>query len=316
MNIFLFKIGLFFSILLSLAVGAFLLPVLNKGKPSLHYSIIDKHQMLKKDSDRPRLILLGGSNLSFGIYSPIIQEKFQIDVINLGIHAGYGLKYMVDDYKKYAKENDIVLLIPEYSLYLENGLYGELPLIQGINVIPSNVKLLNFEQLLVILRNLPKLCIKKIGAFVLSKLRTSKGPFVYNRNSFNSCGDAVAHWGMPKSNIGTIDMKKGKMVPSKSIKFIHSFSKFVRDKKGLLLISYPCLNRTSFNSNTSIINQITAELENLNFELIGTPSKYSLPDSLYFDTHYHLSKKGQIQRTGILVNDLEKHGLQQWLNRQ
>lgn len=65
----------------------------------------------------PKIIINGGSNLAFGINSPIIEKALNLPVCNLGIMAGLGLEYMIEQVKFYAKEGDVVVLVPEYFLY-------------------------------------------------------------------------------------------------------------------------------------------------------------------------------------------------------
>ena len=65
----------------------------------------------------PKIILNGGSNLAFGINSAVIEKALCLPVCNLGIMAGLGMEYMIEQVKFYAKEGDIVILVPEYFLY-------------------------------------------------------------------------------------------------------------------------------------------------------------------------------------------------------
>jgi hypothetical protein len=47
---------------------------------------------------------------------------------------------------------------------------------------------------------------------------------------------------------------------------------------------------TSFHKSEDIIAVIRSELEK-NFKVLGTPERCRMPDSLMFDTSYHLNKK-------------------------
>ena len=57
-----------------------------------HYysaSLIDKMERL--DSiEEPKVVLIGNSNLAFGINSKMIEEKFGMPVVNMGFHGSLG----------------------------------------------------------------------------------------------------------------------------------------------------------------------------------------------------------------------------------
>ena len=45
-------------------------------------------------------------------------------MINYGLHAGIGLKYMIDDISTYARKGDIIVFAPEYEHFYTIA-YGE-----------------------------------------------------------------------------------------------------------------------------------------------------------------------------------------------
>jgi hypothetical protein len=55
---------------------------------------------------------------------------------------------------------------------------------------------------------------------------------------------------------------------------------------------------------------------NLKIEILNKPSDFVLPDSLFFDTVYHLNKKGREIRTKKLIEIIKKStNAQQWLKK-
>ena len=63
-----------------------------------------KMGMLSKADRTPSMVLLGGSNVAFGFHSEMIEEVMRISVINAGLHAGIGLKMIVDDCARYLQK--------------------------------------------------------------------------------------------------------------------------------------------------------------------------------------------------------------------
>jgi len=309
MKRFLKKSVYFFLTISTLLLIGFLIPS-NLIKENLHYSIYDKHQLLAAKKVKPRIILVGGSNLSFGIYSPLIEQEFDMEVINSAIHAGYGLKYIIDDIKPFIKERDIVILAPEYSHFFDNFFYGDQALIQSISVYPSNWKILNWQQILICTKFLPKEALVKIKSYLTTFFKTTNNVDSYHRKSFNRHGDAVNHWNYPKPE-STPTMTLSGELNQVAIDYVRDFSKYIEQKNAHFYFSFPCLNQSSFKKSEAAINTLYAKISKEDFEIIAKPFDYSTEDSLHFDTHYHLTKEGQYFRTKMLIDDLKEYGLEE-----
>jgi hypothetical protein len=89
------------------------LPTTPRASKSLLFANLKKDYLLK-NVESPRMIFIGGSNLSFGLDSQKIKISLGINPINTGVHAGIGLKYMLDNTIQYIKNGYIIILIPEY----------------------------------------------------------------------------------------------------------------------------------------------------------------------------------------------------------
>ena len=71
-----------------------------------------------------KIVFIGGSSLPFGLRSDLIEEEMGGDysVINFGLYATLGTKFMMDTAKHAISEGDVIILSPElntqtYSLY-------------------------------------------------------------------------------------------------------------------------------------------------------------------------------------------------------
>ena len=63
--------------------------------------------------DEPKIIVVGGSSVAFGLESEIIEEYTGMPVVNFGLYAALGTKVMLDLSKDGINEGDIVVLAPE-----------------------------------------------------------------------------------------------------------------------------------------------------------------------------------------------------------
>ena len=71
--------------------------------------------------DQPRVILLGGSNIAFGVDSRAIADSLHCHVINMGLHGGIGMRYPVEDCLQYVRPCDVVVMQLEYGNFFNGG---------------------------------------------------------------------------------------------------------------------------------------------------------------------------------------------------
>ena len=142
---------------------------------------IDKIELLKTTSS-PRLIFIGGSNLAFGLDSVKVSHHFGMPVVNMGLDAGFGLKYILNSTKPFLKKNDIVVVAAEYELFV-----GEL-----FDDPPELLKLAAVTHDFSLVRRVKFSRILKSNHIIFGWSNRSPPP-QDSRYGFNRYGDMVAH---------------------------------------------------------------------------------------------------------------------------
>jgi hypothetical protein len=265
-----------------------------------------KHEFLKQTKTK-KIILLGGSNLSFGINSKQIEKVLKKPVINMGIHAGVGLEFMINDIKSYISEGDTVILVPEYEHFYTNNFYGEMELISVLfDIEPQSKKLINREQWYHLIQYLPTYSAKKIKSYIPSILNNKEESLsIYHKNSFNENGDAYFHWSLRNQNyLPAIKNTGNEKINKDVIYLILNFKHYLKNQNATLLIFPPVIDKTSYNNQEIIINKINDELTKNHINFVSEPIKYRYSDTLFFNSYYHLNKMGVDKRTQQLINDL------------
>ncbi len=291
--------------LILFVVAIFLLPPTKTYRKSLFYSLIDKNNLLK-NTPSPRIIFIGGSNLSFGLNSEKIKDSLNINPINTGIHASIGLKYMLASTIDYIRENDIILISPEYQEFYNDYADGEIELLSIIiDVAPQTIHLLDFNQYYKLIKYIPDITKSKIAFFEKASNSNDTIVGIYERKSFNSFGDVYKHWNLQKQNVKPFSAIKGKLDVDVFNSLIN-FKKTVYNKKAKLYITFPCYQDSSFKNAIVQIKEVEQKLKECGFNLLSNPERYCIPDSLIFNSPYHLVKKGVVLRTNLLIEDLKK----------
>ena len=293
-----FCLGLFLIILIGL-----LLPN-NSTQRSIDYSLKAKHKLLQ-ETKSPKVILTGGSNVIFGFNSKLLSENLKKPVVNHAIHAGYGLKYILDDVEKYVEEGDMLLVSPEYSHFLDDNYLGSEPILFSLTVEPQNIKLLSFEQIFNALSFAPKFSLDRIRSF--SKNILIKKPIdstdVYSQFSINEYGDNYKHWNLEKTIFQPYEFTGE--INKDVLNYLKKYNDRINLRGAKLIILFPSLCETSYKINRKTIKSIEKELKSTNLNVVGTPEDFTYKDSLFFDTPYHLNGKGVYKRT-LIVGDLLK----------
>jgi hypothetical protein len=305
MNKFLKKIFWFASILLLLFIVLILLPTTPRASKSLILSSLQKDSLMKNIAS-PRIIFIGGSNLSFGLNSQMIKDSLNLNPINTGIHASIGLIYMMNDALGYIKKNDTIILVPEYGQFYGGYAYGDEGQELTRIIFDANFKklyLLNFKQLLNVFKMLPTYCVSKLKSTEYSNYEENN---IYSVNSYNKFGDAYKHWGLEREVFnpgGNFDSTKFNIEVIKEIK---NFQAEIFKKNAVLYLSYPGYQDSSYLNSRNQIQEIEKCFINAGFHTIGSPERYIMPDSMMFNTPYHLNKQGVDYRTKTFIDDFRK----------
>ncbi|MEX8548078.1 MAG: hypothetical protein V5804_10805 [Mucilaginibacter sp.] len=270
------------------------------------YTQIDKNKLLK-NTPSPCLIFVGGSNLAYGLDSKTIKDSLNINPINTGVHANIGLKYMLANTLQYIKPGDIVVLSSEYQQFYGNLANGEGELLSLVtDIVPQSRKLLDYQQVFTLVKLLPEYAQSKLRPILLFyKFPKNEGVGRYDRAAFNTYGDATAHWKLPGENPKPYPAIQ-ESFNLDALQALLNFRNEVYQKKAKLYVTFPGYQYSSYQKSVAQIKQVKEVLINNHFLLISSPEEYIIPDSLIFDTPYHLTKKGVDYRTKHLIQDLKK----------
>jgi hypothetical protein len=267
------------------------------------FALPQKDELLR-NTKSPRIIFIGGSNLSFGLNSQMIKDSLNINPINTSLNAELGLKFMLRHDLKFIRENDIVIISPEYQqFYGEMADGGELLIPIIIDVLHQTKDCDNL-QLLKLMKYIPKYAYAKLQFWnYFIKSNTTKID-IFDKKSFNEYGDVYIHWNMPKEKNIMPQNVAGKL-NTDMFQVLDDFRKKLINKKTKLYITFPCYQSSSYKICIVQIKEIENILKKMGFSFLGSPERYKMNDSLMFNSPYHLIKRGVDYRTELLIEDIK-----------
>ncbi len=304
-NLLLFLLPLFM-------VVCFVLVVHPDGPPNPNGfmgGLLDKHSRLQSIKT-PRLILGGGSNLAFGVNSERLEKVFGMPVVNLGLHGGLGLEFMLGELRHSIRKGDVVLLSIEHQLDME----GQPDLKRYVgDLFPESRDYCNpsFPEKISLLLGETKEGLEKIlsgGLGQNDSIQIENNP-VYTRSAFNKYGDVVAHIGQQSFyNAGLV--KPFRYEPWKGIEAINAFYDFALESGVDVHYLFPCYPYSNFESNKAALHKIAeAVKEGVHIPILNSESDFVYADSLFYDTKYHLNGEGRERRTDRLIEILQQKGV-------
>lgn len=302
MKQFIYKI-LFFSFLITFgyAILYTIASNLNKSDNDYMAAIIDKHERIDSIKS-PKIIFSGGSNLPFGIDSKMIQDALHIPVVNLGLHAGLGLDFMLNELRSCIKSGDIVLISTEY--FLDNGDYNLKKFTQKIYPKAQNFYTKNY--LLEIQANIENTR-NHLKSFLKQKKKNEVS--VYSRESFNTYGDIA----LQLTILAPKNIKADHILHYhhwEGIQKLNDFNRFAETKNVKVFFVYPAYPESKYLKNKTAIAKLNQDMKKeLQFKILGQANDFMMSDSLFFDTTYHLISKGRTARSKKIIELLQKEKL-------
>lgn len=281
-------------------VFLFLLLVLVPHDKNNYLMAYNKKCCLLDSVPSPRIIFVGGSNLCFGLDSKRIEDSLRVRVINYGLHAGIGLKFMVDDVAEYVTEGDRVVFAPEYDHFYQI-MYGEAETLAPLMAYSGwkKCRLLNTSQMLQVMKGLPYVIRMDIHGLLPEKDTT-----VYSLEGINDYGDESRHWTLPDKPVPPDKPAKGNNLDKEfGYYFIGKVEEM--ERRGVRVVIIPPVIRTS--SYEAMKPQILALCDFLAEEehpFLVPPEHHVLPDSCAYDTPYHMNKSGVDRFTSLVISEL------------
>ncbi len=254
-----------------------------------------------------RLVLIGGSNLAFGVDSELLEEYTELPVVNFGLYAALGTKAMLDMAEQHINEGDIVILCPEqnsqtYSLYY-NGLNMWYALDSDYSML-KDVGVSNLDDLIAAL---PEFAKQKREASIRGSAMQSG---IYSLSSLNEYGDIFIE--RPYNTM--VDFGKSaeitlnaSLVDDEFADYLNSFANRLERKGARVWFGFSPVNRIAVTSDENEIEEFSQTLEEkLDFPIISDINDYILDEGYFFDTNFHMNSVGMLQRTAIFAEDINR----------
>lgn len=276
-----------------------------------HYFTGSRLQLeLLKNTPGPRIILVGGSNVSFGIDAELMQRTLGIPVINDGLHAGLGLAPL-RELQDYLRAGDVIIISLEYQLFSSRDVMeGDLTFLSDwIEYAPGRIQYLSEpwrEAPALYATMLQRKVNREVNKYLfggsLAEIRS-----VFIGTQYNANGDFIGHLeqaSAPRRKI-SFEPYPVSVVREEIFTFLEQFAQMARAKGAEVYFEAPASRKSNCETTgeTSMVNFFKTFEARSSIHVLTPLEEVCLPDKYFFDTAYHLDAQGRELRTRRLIEN-------------
>jgi hypothetical protein len=276
-------------------------------------TFVDKMHLLDSVPS-PRLILMSGSSVAFGVDGQLLSNELEIPVVNAALHFQLGSHFLMEQLKRTVRKGDIVLISMEYVM-TSKGIQEEQlsvadfypPAQQWIQYQSTNERVVAYAT-----HRLAdfKLMMGELWSGTRRKpISIDDTTSVFFRKCFAKNGDLLGHLNNPSPGFNNPEISD-EIVYDKQIQDFNDFYDFATQKGVSVLFTFPTYAESGFEKNMPVIRKLEKQLrDNLKIPIIGNPENSVMDDSFFFDSVYHPNAKGRKIFTSRLIQLLEQEGI-------
>lgn len=271
-------------------------------------SLIDKVDRLESIDD-PKIILIGNSNVSFGFDSEMLENAFNMPVVNLGLHGSLNDDFHEQIAKKNISEGDLVIVA--HTNYTDSTNDGSLLWNTLRNRFELYYTLFTKDFFKNISYSSQYFREKWIDYLLLGKgtsISYDPNDTVYSRYAFNEYGDIGKI-----RNENTFIFNEETNYPvqgldESTIKRLNEFNDYCAKQGATLLISaFPAASFEGEIPDEKYDELTNLLKDNLNCDVISDFKEYKFPVDDFYDTYLHLTTEGAKKRTQLVIDDLNRY---------
>jgi hypothetical protein len=299
---FLVEVAAFLAIQAAVAIG--IESTYRRTLGTHHYltALRDKERLLQTVPP-PRVLLVGGSSLAFGVNSKALERALGVPVLNLGLNAGLGLDMILAQAERGLADGDRVMLSPEYRLLDKGRPFDSATVWQVLAIAPSSARDVSARAVPQLLDDgllLPRQRMVALWGYA----RHGRPASVYWRHGFNERGDFVGHLGQASQQAGG----KHARVPhpedlADAVERLSRFARRAHERGAEVVIlpaPFPADDAAGRRAAVGAVWLTIAHATGLRVVPAWSPDR-----SLFWDTEYHLTREGRGAHTREILRALQ-----------
>ena len=288
-------------------------------------ALSDKYDRLNS-FEESKLVVVGGSSVAFGLDSELMSEELtnagvRMPVVNFGLYADLGTKYMMDLSKSNINEGDIIILAPELNDQTLSMFFNGKTTWQSLDGNLHMLPYIESEDYDSLIGSSYEFAAEKFSYLITGERPKNVG--AYQKGNFNSSGDNIYDrpynimmgTGNPIILDYKADFSDTKVTPYEEfIAYVNDYVRYCVRKGATVYFSFAPMNEAAMSIDNMSADGTTGKIDsfydnlcdNLECKVISNVYDYILDEGYFYDTEFHLNNAGVVVRTVQLINDLKR----------
>ena len=284
---------------------------LNPNSENAYLTIIANKMSSLYSVSSPRLLLMSGSSMAFGVDSDLLSKELEIPVINASPRLNLGSKCMMNELKATVRKGDIVLITLEYVVSSKGMCDDNL----GVSGFCFAAK--EWSHFASFFKKIEAFAVHGLTnfKFLISDAWQSTPQKSINLNEPISAffekkiakdGDLINHLNNPQAKFEVPELPVN-VDFSEQIQDLNDFEEFAKQKGVTVFFTFPSYVESGYEKNMPIIKRIEQQLRtNLNFTILGSPENSVMDDEFFYDNVFHPNAQGRKIFSSRLIQLLEQ----------
>lgn len=299
------KVLFFVKALLMLCLVVFFLFGIVSPQYELGYnaSILDKVARLK-EIEGSKIVLIGDSNLAFGIDSSVIEEQIGMPVVNMGLHGGLGNAFHERMARLNVQEGDIYVI--SHTAFDDDDSLGDPSLIWVTleNHLPL-YQLVRAKDWWTLKDALSNYVQKSVNLWLRDEGNEATED-AYSRLAFNEYGDNVYPRAETVEGAVPFESQTIPGIGDLCVERMNALNAYLTERGASMVVTLFPIANVEFTPSLSDYFDFQETLEaRLDAPVISFYDDYLYDYYFFYDTIYHLTDEGVQMRTEQLVRDLQ-----------
>ena len=265
-----------------------------------------------------RILLVGGSNVQFGISARQIGNAFGVPTLNFGTYYVLHSDYMIGRIKRLAHRGDIVVMALEYPIYYQRNALNLGLIDYLLEYDPSYIRALPLAERAKLIWNVPFYRVYK--GDIAHVRHTSPGKesslFDYDARTIDAYGDETINepGQQPAQKLEVLRRRIDALGPdtdligqhpsSSEMQKVIDFARWGRQRGITVAVTWPSdIFFVAYDepANRELFDQLTDGFRNAGVPTLGQPRDFMYDKKYFFDSSHHLTDAGRTLRTDRLI---------------
>lgn len=297
-------------------INAYVAPRLQKNNYNVRFA--DNIDLLIKYQNEKKIVLYGGCNFTYGIYSPMIEDAFRdYKVVNCGLNGEFNSLFQMQIIENYLHNDDIFIHSPEQmngyqfmnKLLVDSRIFA---MVEG-----------NYDLFAIADFSYSPFIIEAYTDYNKLRLNNEECEYQDNPGMFNTYGDYLEDRDYFEFNELSRDISYTEnwkydleVLKEDNIKLLGTQYNLIAEKGVKVYFTHSPMNENSceeeiiYEKAHEFEEELTKVLEGYDVAIISKIDDYIFKGRYFFDTDYHLNFYGAEIRTMRLIEDLKKVGVE------